>query len=133
MPRSDFKKLLKGNAPQIQRPSMIDKKDIHISTYKSPVGELIIGELDGQICLCDWKHRKKRRSIDRRIKGLLGGQFVEENSPIIERAKEQLTEYFEKKRQEFDLPLLFVGSDHQKSVWDLLVQIPYGKTKTYGR
>ena len=44
----------------------------------------------------------------------------------------QLDEYFAKKRKEFDLPLMFVGTEFQKSVWDALLSIPYGKTESYG-
>ena len=43
----------------------------------------------------------------------------------------QLNEYFNQERKEFDIPLLTVGSDFQKSVWLELQQIPYGITETY--
>lgn len=44
----------------------------------------------------------------------------------------QLDEYFAKERKEFDLPLMFVGTGFQKSVWNALLSIPYGKTESYG-
>jgi methylated-DNA-[protein]-cysteine S-methyltransferase len=42
-----------------------------------------------------------------------------------------LIEYFNKERETFDIPLLLAGTDFQKSVWDTLCQIPYGKTQFY--
>ena len=45
---------------------------------------------------------------------------------------EELSEYFAGKRKEFDLPLLFVGTDFQKKVWEGLCKIPYGETVSYG-
>jgi len=45
----------------------------------------------------------------------------------------QLQEYFERKRRGFDLPLAPKGTDFQKQVWDLLVKIPYGETRSYGQ
>src|SRR5690606_18399830 len=36
-----------------------------------------------------------------------------------------------KKRTTFDIPLLFIGTDFQKSVWEALMEIPYGTTKSY--
>ena len=45
---------------------------------------------------------------------------------------EQLTEYFEGKRTQFDLPLDVEGTPFQKAVWSELLQIPYGETRTYG-
>lgn len=44
----------------------------------------------------------------------------------------QLKEYFEKKRTVFDLPLDLIGTDFQKKVWEALLDIPFGKTKSYG-
>jgi methylated-DNA-[protein]-cysteine S-methyltransferase len=44
----------------------------------------------------------------------------------------QLTEYFAGERREFDLPLNPRGSDTARRVWQLLTEIPYGQTTTYG-
>lgn len=43
----------------------------------------------------------------------------------------QLNEYFEGKRQVFDLKLNPQGTDFQKTVWEALLTIPYGKTMSY--
>jgi methylated-DNA-[protein]-cysteine S-methyltransferase len=51
--------------------------------------------------------------------------------PLIQ-TQAQLTEYFAHQRQSFDLPLDPQGTDFQKQVWRLLLQIPFGKTLTYG-
>lgn len=104
---------------------------IKIQYFKTPYGELIIGSFEDKLCLCDWRYRKMRESIDKRIKKGLNSDFIEESSDVIENTKAQLTEYFTDERKEFDIPLLFVGSDFQKSIWDALTQIPYGTTNTY--
>ena len=57
---------------------------------------------------------------------------MEEISPLIERAVLELDEYFNRERKEFDIPLLFVGSDFMKRVWNELLNIPYGTTISYG-
>ncbi|MEO0535525.1 MAG: methylated-DNA--[protein]-cysteine S-methyltransferase [Cyanobacteria bacterium P01_A01_bin.123] len=44
----------------------------------------------------------------------------------------QLAEYFAHERQEFDLSLEPEGTDFQKRVWQLLHQIPFGETISYG-
>jgi len=43
----------------------------------------------------------------------------------------QMNEYFEGKRQNFDLLLNPEGTEFQKKVWSLLSEIPYGKTISY--
>lgn len=47
-------------------------------------------------------------------------------------AREQLLEYCSGRRREFDLPLVMVGSEWQKAVWQALTEIPYGQTRSYG-
>ena len=44
---------------------------------------------------------------------------------------QQLSEYFEGKRTDFDLPLDFDGTAFQKAVWNELMRIPYGETRSY--
>ena len=104
---------------------------IKIQYYKSPIGELILGSFDNQLCLADWRYRKMRDRIDKRIKKSLKAEFIEETSPIIEETIIQFTEYFAKKRTVFDIDLLLVGTDFQKTVWNELINIPYGKTYSY--
>ncbi|MCY3869759.1 MAG: methylated-DNA--[protein]-cysteine S-methyltransferase [Gemmatimonadetes bacterium] len=54
------------------------------------------------------------------------------NHPIINTADEQLAMYFEGTLKVFDLPLDLRGTDFQKRVWELLLEIPFGETRTYG-
>jgi methylated-DNA-[protein]-cysteine S-methyltransferase len=44
----------------------------------------------------------------------------------------QLHNYFAGERQEFDLPVTPLGSERARQVWQLLAEIPYGQTTTYG-
>lgn len=55
-----------------------------------------------------------------------------EACPVTGQARQQLTEYFAGQRREFDLPLAPAGTDFQRRVWELLREIPYGETVTYG-
>lgn len=105
---------------------------ITIQRYLSPCGELILGSLDGCLCLCDWVGGRHRHSTELRLKRLLNAEYQEGSSNVIEVACRQLDEYFRGERRVFDLPLLFAGSSFQKMVWKELVNIPYGTTISYG-
>jgi methylated-DNA-[protein]-cysteine S-methyltransferase len=61
----------------------------------------------------------------------LKAEYVESTSGVIEETVVQLEEYFAKKRKDFDIPLLLAGTDFQKSVWEGLMQIPYGTVTSY--
>ncbi|MCU4176908.1 methylated-DNA--[protein]-cysteine S-methyltransferase [Carboxylicivirga sp. N1Y90] len=104
---------------------------IFIQYYKSPVGELIIGDYEGELCICDWRHRKMRPAIDKRILIGLSAEYLEGETELTKACVEQLTAYFKKERSTFDLPLKLVGSDFQQSVWKALMQIPFGQTQSY--
>ncbi len=65
------------------------------------------------------------------IKELSNDKYVDDNNIILNMAKQQINEYFLRKRKIFDLPIKFNGTEFQKSVWNSLLNIPYGKTKSY--
>jgi methylated-DNA-[protein]-cysteine S-methyltransferase len=104
---------------------------VKIQNYYSPLGDLILGSFENKLCLCDWFHRTNRMAIDTRLRKGLNAEFSEEKDQIIETAVFQLEEYFKGKRRIFELPLLLIGTDFQKKVWQALLEIPYGKTETY--
>ena len=110
----------------------MEDNTIQIQYYQSPCGELILGSYNDELCLCDWTLNAKRREIiDRRIQKILQATYVETESKVIAEVISQLNEYFEGKRREFSVPLLFAGTDFQKMVWNELLNVPYGTTATY--
>ena len=104
---------------------------INIQTHKSPVGELLLGSYNEKLCLLDFKYRRMRTTIDKRLQAGLNAKYVEESSEVIEQTIAQLKEYFDGERKTFDIPLLTIGTDFQKSVWEGLLKIPYGVTASY--
>ena len=87
-----------------------------VSYYESPIGVLKI-EYNGNAITSLVKTNEKFWRTD--------------DLPIIVKLKKELDEYFVGKRKVFDLPLKFNGTKFQEQVWDALLKIPYGETKTY--
>lgn len=56
----------------------------------------------------------------------------DEGHPILLQTEKELQEYFARTRTSFNIPLDLEGTDFQLKVWEALLQIPYGITKTYG-
>ncbi|NVK27002.1 MAG: methylated-DNA--[protein]-cysteine S-methyltransferase [Flavobacteriia bacterium] len=104
---------------------------IRLSEYHSPAGELILGDYNGQLCLCDWKFRKQRSQIDTRIQKVFNAVFETEPTDFLDEVQVQLESYFNGARTEFDLPLILAGTDFQERVWNELLKIPFGETASY--
>lgn len=107
------------------------KGKISIQRYQSPCGELLLGAFGNRLCLCNWAEELHPKRVENRLQALLNAKFTEESAPVVQEAARQLDEYFKGKRQAFDVPLLLVGTDFQKSAWQELLKIPYGTTITY--
>lgn len=54
------------------------------------------------------------------------------HSPLLDRAAEQLGEYFAGTRRVFDLPLALAGTPFQRAVWAELQGLGWGETSSYG-
>lgn len=104
---------------------------VSILYHKTRIGELIMGSHDGKLCLLDFRYRKMRPVIDKRIKSGLEAEFIVQDDEILKLTREQLDEYLAGRRTGFDIPLLLIGSDFQKAVWNALMQVSYGKTASY--
>lgn len=86
-------------------------------TMQSPIGLLTIEETDGAITALRF-----------------GGETVSPPpTPLLQRAAQQLTEYFAARRRRFDLPLRPQGTVFQQAAWSALCAIPYGQTRTYAQ
>lgn len=105
---------------------------IDIQYFDAPCGRLVLGGYDGRLCLCDWTGDRHRERIDGRVQRMLKARFVVQSSEIVCRAMAELEGYFKGTRMQFDIPLLMVGTEFQKRVWQCLGTIPYGTTLSYG-
>lgn len=104
----------------------------YISSYQSPVGELLLAA--DEIGLTGvWFDGQKyfAGSFDRQG-SVQSAESHGGGSLVLEQAKRWLTVYFSGKEPDFMPPLHMVGTPFQISVWEILQKIPYGSTMTYG-
>ncbi len=95
------------------------------SAISSPIGELQL-MTDGLAILSLILDADRRRNF-------AGEQvLMEADHPLLQRASQQLHDYFSGRRQSFDLPLRPAGSIFQLKAWRELSRIPYGTTISYG-
>lgn len=92
---------------------------------KSPVGRLKLVASDKGLAAILWEDDNPKRVR-------LNLVDEEPRNPILIETERQLTEYFAGKRKSFTMKLDFNGTDFQKSVWQALLKIPFGQTRSYG-
>jgi AraC family transcriptional regulator of adaptative response/methylated-DNA-[protein]-cysteine methyltransferase len=83
------------------------------------------------ICLLEFTDRKNLNEEIVQLLEQLQATLVEKQHLHHHTVRRQLSEYFDKKRQEFLLPVVPSGTAFQQSVWLALQDIPYGKTISY--
>lgn len=94
-------------------------------TMPSPVGALTLVAGDTGLAAVLWENDDP----DRVRFGALG---EDAQHPVLAETERQLSEYFAGVRRAFDLPLDFRGTAFQKRVWEQLLAIPFGETRSYG-
>lgn len=93
---------------------------------------MVLGSYDGRLCLCCWERQLREGSVANRVERGLCAIMKECPSDITDAAARSLDCYFAGRGLTPGLPLLPVGTDFQKAVWQALLSIPYGQTTTYG-
>jgi AraC family transcriptional regulator of adaptative response/methylated-DNA-[protein]-cysteine methyltransferase len=113
-------------------PSQGRKKNIvSVTRILTPLGPMLAGAVDEGICLLEFVDRRMIETQIKRLKKLLNAEFIPGTNKHFYTLDNQLKEYFEGKRKEFDLPLILDGTEFQQKVWTELQKIPYGSTRSY--
>ena len=112
----------------------IKKHQFYTSLYFSPIGNLLILAEKGHLLRLDFEDEKARK----RIETLSVGEEVFQidiASPflphILQETKNWLDAYFSKRKPFSSLPIKFKDTPFRMLVWNLLLDIPYGKTVSY--
>lgn len=110
---------------------MTIRDEMWIQPYQAPCGDMLLGACCGKLCLCNWVQERHPGRVMARLRAFYGVESRTGTTEITDEAARQLDDYFARRRTRFDLPLQFIGTDFQKSVWQALLDIPYGQTVSY--
>lgn len=121
-----YKKLL-GQSPK----KSIQKKVILINRITTPIGPMFACATDKGLCLLEFVDRRMLETEFKDLQRRLNASIIVGENNHIQQAKKELSEYFNHQRQVFDVPLHTPGTDFQNSVWQGLLKIPYGQTRSY--
>ena len=92
--------------------------------YQSPFGLIRICETGGFLTRADFLEQSPESKYSQ-------SESIQNSNILLKDACRQLGEYFEGRRQKFDLSLKPHGTEFQRSAWESLLSIPYGETRSY--
>jgi len=105
----------------------VEMRRQHVSTQmSSPVGRLTLVASDAGLAAVLWENDNPRR-----VRLNIGGEDA--RHPVLVDTARQLAEYFAGRRQQFALTLDPSGTAFQRKVWDALMTIPFGETRSYAQ
>lgn len=110
----------------MSRPHGGAHKSYVCKTMTSPIGELKLVASDDGLAAILWENDNPRR-----VRLNIVGE--DQSHPVLVETERQLNEYFAGQRTAFDVRLDFTGTEFQKKVWQALLAIPYGETRSYGQ
>ena len=97
----------------------------------SPVGPLLVGVVDGGVCLLEFVGPRASRGLEE-LHRLLDADTGAGDLALLDRLEDELAAYFSGALRVFGVPLVMPGTAFQMKVWDELLRIGYGETISYG-
>lgn len=92
----------------------------NIFYYKTPIGKIGIVEDEGKITNVYFETNNIPRDV-----------YKHKETDILKEANRQLQDYFNGKLTTFSLEFAPSGTEFMKEVWNALLEIPYGETRSY--
>ena len=108
-----------------------EKHILDLTRIETPLGPMIACANDKGICLLEFTDRKMLESEFKDLANRFNATITPGENSHFQLLKNQLSEYFQGVRREFNLPLVTPGSEFQQSVWKQLQTIPYATTRSY--
>lgn len=107
------------------------KTKIYSQIIDTPLGEMKAYATGKGLFFLNFLDKENSKKMLQQVLKKINATFIDEENTIIVQTRQELTEYFNRKRQIFQTPLHIIGTDFQKQVWKTIQSIPYGKTISY--
>jgi AraC family transcriptional regulator, regulatory protein of adaptative response / methylated-DNA-[protein]-cysteine methyltransferase len=131
--RDAFTKATGAPPGRVSRSSEPECRAVTMTWIDTPLGRLIAGATPEAVCLLEFPDRRMIDTQLATVRQRYTLPLVPGESALLESLRTQLAEYFAGARRVFDLPLDYRGTPFQRRVWDALLQIPYGETRSYSQ
>jgi AraC family transcriptional regulator, regulatory protein of adaptative response / methylated-DNA-[protein]-cysteine methyltransferase len=104
---------------------------VFLTWMQSPLGPMVAGATDDGVCLLEFTDRRMLEAQFDTVRRRFGGPTVMGSNEHLERLQDELTGYFAGSVRAFRVPLVYPGTPFQLRVWEKLLVVPYGETRSY--
>jgi AraC family transcriptional regulator of adaptative response/methylated-DNA-[protein]-cysteine methyltransferase len=102
-----------------------------LSWLRSPLGPLVAGATAEGICLLEFTDRRMLEAQFATVRKVFGAPVVPGSNKHLQTLEVELARYFAGSLRSFSVPLTYPGTAFQRQVWEQLLAIPYGQTRSY--
>lgn len=106
---------------------------VRVVWMESPLGPLLAGATDDGVCLLEFVDRRALESQIGVLRRRFKAAIVPGAHPVLTQLAHELEAYFRGRSMTFSVPLSTRGTPFQRQVWDALIRIPAGQTRSYAR
>jgi AraC family transcriptional regulator, regulatory protein of adaptative response / methylated-DNA-[protein]-cysteine methyltransferase len=124
---NDSFKSVVGDSPTKSKAKIV----INLIRLETPIGPMYAAATERGICMFDFTDRRMLETEFKELTRYLNAVILPGENKHFNLLRKEIGEYFEGKRKSFTVPLDAPGTEFQKSVWEVLKKIPYGKTISY--
>jgi AraC family transcriptional regulator, regulatory protein of adaptative response / methylated-DNA-[protein]-cysteine methyltransferase len=108
-----------------------DLASIAVAWIESPLGPLVAGASEHGVCLLEFSDRRMLEAQLETVKRRFRAALVPAENEHLARLRSEIGEYFAGSRREFSVALDYPGTEFQVNVWNALLAIPCGETRSY--
>ncbi len=108
-----------------------NKSSVFLTWLPSPLGPLVAGATEEGVCLLEFSDRRMLETQFETVRKLFRMPVVPGANRHLERLQHELAGYFAGTQRSFTVPLVYPGTPFQRRVWEQLLLVPYGETRSY--
>lgn len=102
-----------------------------ITWIETPLGPMVAAANDEGVCLLEYTDPRRLQPQISLVRRRIAPRIVSGDHPHLAALREQLAGYFAGTLRQFSVPLVAPGTPFEESVWQALLRIPYGQTRSY--
>jgi AraC family transcriptional regulator of adaptative response/methylated-DNA-[protein]-cysteine methyltransferase len=102
-----------------------------LTWIETPLGPMAAAATDKGLCLLEYTDPNRLHAQITQLRQRIAPRIVAGDHPHLQALREQLAGYFAGTLAQFTIPLVAPGTPFEDSVWQALLRIPYGRTRSY--